>query len=285
MFAHESPAFADEPDEKGPITPPVELRHNPVLDVAAIAALGGSTLGVALVRGSLQPSECRWCDGPKPTGVNAVDDWFRTALRRPDTQPAKVLSDVLAYGAAPVAGAGLTVLAACVDRRSEGSVTDVTLIAEGTLAAVLTTEVLKPFVLRERPYVHAIADPEAHAAALSEANALQSFPSGHTTMAFAVAASSGVVATMRGYRLAPLVWATGLFLGVATAYGRMAADAHYFTDTLAGATIGTVVGGGVPLLFHRPRARRPKAFDWLERATPMTTAIPGGRVVGVGFTL
>ncbi len=60
---------------------------------------------------------------------------------------------------------------------------------------------------------------------------------------------------MSGYRLAPLVWVSGLVLGAATAYARMAADRHYFTDTLAGAGLGVAVGAGLPLLAHRPRAR------------------------------
>jgi membrane-associated phospholipid phosphatase len=121
--------------------------------------------------------------------------------------------------------------------------------------------------------VHAIADPDAHRAALvADPDALRSFPSGHTTLAFSLAGAAGTVASMRGYRLAPLVWASGLLLGVATAYARIAADDHYFTDTLGGAAIGLVVGSGVPLLFHGPRARR-----LVVGVSPM----PGGRVVSV----
>ena len=65
-------------------------------------------------------------------------------------------------------------------------------------------------------------------------------------------------------------------IGAATAYTRIAADEHYFTDTLAGAAIGTVVGGGIPLLFHRPRAHMPALG-----ARPL----PGGAAVTAGWTL
>jgi membrane-associated phospholipid phosphatase len=41
-----------------------------------------------------------------------------------------------------------------------------------------------------------------------------------------------------------------MMLGAATAYTRMAADRHYFTDTLAGAAIGSVTGAAIPLVFH-----------------------------------
>jgi len=78
---------------------------------------------------------------------------------------------------------------------------------------------------------------------------------------------------MRGYRVAPLVWTAGLVLGVATAYTRMAADRHYFTDVLAGAAIGTVTGAAVPLLFHPARELR---------LTLTASPIPHGQLIGVG---
>jgi membrane-associated phospholipid phosphatase len=65
-------------------------------------------------------------------------------------------------------------------------------------------------------------------------------------------------------------------IGGVTAYTRIAADEHYFTDTLAGAAIGTVVGGAVPLIFHRPR-----------RYMPMISALPrpGGVTLAAGWAL
>ena len=70
-------------------------------------------------------------------------------------------------------------------------------------------------------------------------------------MAFSIAVSAGTVASMRGYRWAPLVWATGLTLGATTGYLRMAADRHYFTDVVTGAVVGSAVGFAVPYLLHR----------------------------------
>jgi membrane-associated phospholipid phosphatase len=74
-------------------------------------------------------------------------------------------------------------------------------------------------------------------------------------MAFALAASSGTVASMRGYRLSPLVWGSGMALAAATAYARIASDDAWLTDTLAGAGLGTAVGVLVPLLLHAPETR------------------------------
>lgn len=77
-----------------------------------------------------------------------------------------------------------------------------------------------------------------------------SFFSGHSSLAFSLAVSSGTVASLRGYRWAPLVWAVGLPVAAFTAYSRVAADAHYLSDVVVGSVMGALVGGGIPLLFH-----------------------------------
>jgi len=266
-----SVAHADEP-----ITPPVELRHDWRVYGIALGGLAVVTVGFRLIRDDMEPSHCRICDGSRPGEVNALDDWFRTALKRRDTHPANITSYVLAFGAAPVSAAAMSVLAAVADERGSEAGLDVAIVAEGGFAAMLTTEILESITLRQRPYVHAMADADERNAEIAKAGAFHSFPAGHVVETFGVAAASGVVASMRGYRLAPLVWIVGMTLGAATAYTRIASDRHYFTDTLAGAAIGTLVGGGVPLLFHRPRAKMP---------TLMALPVPGGMTLGAGWTL
>jgi membrane-associated phospholipid phosphatase len=61
------------------------------------------------------------------------------------------------------------------------------------------------------------------------------------------------VATLRGYRAAPAIWAVGAAAALTVGYLRIAADRHYFTDVLTGAAIGTAMGVGVPFLFNRQR--------------------------------
>lgn len=245
VLASACDARADEP-----ITPRVELRHDLKIDIPAFAALAAVTVGWRLTRDDLEPGACRWCDGSGPSDVNAVDRWFRDALVRRDTQPANVTSYVLAFGAAPVAAGVLSVLAATTDDRGDEALVDLLVVAEGGFSAMLVTEVLEPIALRTRPYVHAIADDTERAKVIAQTGAFHSFPAGHVCEAFGTATAAGVVASLRGYRIAPLVWATGMMLGAATAYTRMAADRHYFTDTLAGAAIGTLTGAAVPLVFH-----------------------------------
>jgi membrane-associated phospholipid phosphatase len=275
----------DQQQPRGPITPKIELQHNLRLDLAATGSLLVVTVGFRLLRDDLEPSHCRICDGDTPGDVNGVDDWFRRALRRPDIAPANFTSYVLAFGVAPISGVGLTALAAVADRRGDEVLVDTLAIAEGGFAAMLTTEIVESITLRQRPYVHAMTNEEERNAEIAKTGAFHSFPAGHVVATFGVAAASGVVASMRGYRLAPLVWIAGMMLGVATGYTRIASDRHYFTDVLAGAAIGTVVGGGVPLLFHRPvqGEQANNAASFLRRATFVATPIPQGQMVGVGW--
>ncbi len=65
----------------------------------------------------------------------------------------------------------------------------------------------------------------------------QSFPSGHATQAFAVAS---VVA--RSYADQPLIGATAFVLAIGVGASRINDDAHYASDVVAGAVIGTYVG-------------------------------------------
>ena len=278
------PTGTRDPRESEPVTEPVELRHDLRVDGAVTAGLAASVAATMLLRDEVQPGQCRWCDGSKPSDLNAVDAWFRDALRRPDPDPASMTSHVLAFGLGPVSIGGLLVLSSVVDRRKEGILPDLVIAAQAGISAILLTEVLKPIIVRPRPFAHAMTDEDARREEYAAPESMRSFPSGHTTAVFGAAAASGMVASMRGYRLAPLVWATGIMLGVTTAYARIAADKHYMTDTLGGAAIGLVVGGGVPLLFHPPVANEQSAsLRFVRSARFSTTSVPGGRVVSVGW--
>jgi membrane-associated phospholipid phosphatase len=77
----------------------------------------------------------------------------------------------------------------------------------------------------ERPFVHVLPPAQKGRTAQPDDNNL-SFSSGHTTATFALAAAAGTVATMRGYRWAPLTWIVGGALALGTGYLRIAADRH-----------------------------------------------------------
>jgi membrane-associated phospholipid phosphatase len=256
-----APARADEP---------FELRYDLHADLPTIAfALVGSGLWAGSAS-SLTP-HCRWCDRSSDGAdtLNPVDAAVRGALRAPNVGAASTAGDVLGYAGAPLLAVGLDALAAWRAGRPRVWFVDLLVITEAASVAELFNEITKNAAARERPYQH-FAAPGARS---DDPDANKSFYSGHTNFAFALAVSAGTICTLRHYRLAPLVWAVGLAVGVTVGYLRIAADKHYFTDVLTGAALGSATGFVVAWL-HRPRREpaRPQATAW---------QIPGGALVGV----
>jgi len=170
------------------------------------------------------------------------------ALQPPYWAGAGPLSDALLLGmvAAPFATAGLYELG---DR---GEFADDGVVAFQTLgAAYLATIIAKLIVRRPRPLTY---EAGFDARQRSEGDARLSFPSGHTSMAFAGASLIAVMATDRS-RGATRVGAIAGAYGAASlvAYLRVASRRHFFTDVLSGAALGTAMGWLLPEL-HRAEA-------------------------------
>jgi membrane-associated phospholipid phosphatase len=201
-------------------------------------------IGSEVFKPQLAPATCRWCSS------NSLDDGVRSALAWQSVDTADKVSDVFAYGLAPSIAIGLCGLAAWRDTGGTARwATDALLIGEASVLAMDLNHAVKLAAGRERPFVHALsADQKPMTAHPSDNNV--SFFSSHTTWVFALAASSGTVATMRGYRLAPVVWAVGAPVALATGWLRIAADRHYFTDVAVGAVVGSAVGIVIPLALH-----------------------------------
>ncbi|MFQ3597488.1 MAG: phosphatase PAP2 family protein [Chloroherpetonaceae bacterium] len=106
-------------------------------------------------------------------------------------------------------------------------------VLESVLYASLLTQVLKMSIGRSRPYQNKGA---RNFNGLSWTNNQWSFPSGHTTIAFATSASLSV-------RLKRPATTVGLFvLALLTTGHRIYDDQHWLSDTLFGAAIGTSIG-------------------------------------------
>jgi membrane-associated phospholipid phosphatase len=104
-------------------------------------------------------------------------------------------------------------------------------------------------VARERPAAHhGVIDRSPAVGHPRERNV--SFYSSHTAAAFAVASSMTTVSYLRGYEGAPYVAVVGGALSTGIGLLRIAADMHWATDVLVGASAGTLVGVSVPLLLH-----------------------------------
>lgn len=214
-------------------------RHGKNRILHLTLAAGGTILYPAVdpIERELAPDRCRWCD---PT---ALDRSARDALRWGDVGAAGRLSDAGAYLVTPGLAVG-ALLIGTVDHLSVArSLDDLVPILESQMIARWASRGAKLAFGRQRPYAR-------YTGAESEDDNL-SFPSGHTTFAFSIATSAGMVAHLRGYRSEPLVWLVGLTSASATGYLRIAADRHYLTDVIGGAVLGAAAGLTVPLLMRR----------------------------------
>ena len=247
VLASSSKALAEEPRS---------LRYDTRVDVGVTAMGATWYLMSELLKASLVPEKCRWCYRADDGGdlLNPYDGWVRRRLIWQDTRTADVTSTVLVGVLEPVSQLGLTALAAGHENALSGFPLDALIVTESTVVAGVLNQIVKFGFARERPFVHYLprAPDAVRKLTDSPSDDNLSFYSGHTTLAFAVATASGTVATLRGYRLAPVVWSTGLTLATTVGYLRIAADKHYFSDVVTAAIIGSVVGVGVPLVFHSP---------------------------------
>jgi membrane-associated phospholipid phosphatase len=267
------------PAEPTPTAPPrIKLRTNLALDLTVSGVMAASLITwVVAIRPELKRSSCAICDRPNGR-VNAVDDFFRTTFMLSHSSSIETISDVFGYGVGPMAGIALAVTIPMRDRRIDEAPENLLLITEATLVFTVLQQGLTVLFPRERPAVHA----EVPHTTTHDRSSLESFPGGHNGLGFVIAAAGGTVATMRRYRLAPLVWIVGGAIAFTTTYLRIAADRHYFTDLMSGTALGVGTGIAVPLIFHRPIAESATGgVRFLQRGMFSTTEVPGGRVVAL----
>ena len=243
------PANALVPPAK-PAGPPVKspgpvVRYSLWLDATVTGVAMAWWLGSELARDQLAPATCRWCDPP------AFDTSVRDQLRWQHTGTPDITSYVLAV-VQPMMVVTLDVIAADKDGGPGDAWVDALLISEATAVAMALNQTVKFFVGRERPFVHALSEADKPSTARPSDNNL-SFYSAHTSLTFAVAASTGTIASMRRYRMAPWIWTAGIAMAAVTGYLRIAADRHYASDVVVGAVVGSLTGIAVPYFFHSPR--------------------------------
>jgi membrane-associated phospholipid phosphatase len=237
------------------------LRHDTRVDVAVTVTSGAWLVMSELMKSSLVPEKCRWCyrgdDGADL--LNPYDGWLRRQLLWSRPRTADVASSVILGLLEPTTQLGLDAFAANQHEALRQFPLDALLTTEATVVAALINQITKYGFARERPFVHFLPRAPNALRQLTDSPADDnlSFFSGHTTLAFALATSSATIATLRGYRLAPVLWGTGLVAATSVGYLRIAADKHYFSDVMTGAVVGSVVGIGLPLLFHTRETEMP----------------------------
>lgn len=152
-----------------------------------------------------------------------------------------------------------------------GNSTATAVFIDGAAATLISGGIaqgLKYAVGRARPNTD-----EGNAYYLPFSTKEQSFPSGETTQAFAVAS---VIASHYDE-----LWIKVTSYGIATLVGmaRMYEDAHWASDALAGALIGTAVGIAL-VHFNDKRRSKPE-----KRTRFLITPLIAGNATGVGMVL
>ncbi len=107
-----------------------------------------------------------------------------------------------------------------------------------------------------------------------------SYPSGHTTAIFALAATVTVLLLRppqpaRAGPLRVLIPAVACLLGAAVAAGVIALRWHYFTDTVAGAAVGIGTVCGLALILDLPAVRRLLAWPGRQPAVQQQSVQQG----------
>ena len=125
---------------------------------------------------------------------------------------------------------------------------DLAIVTEATLAAMLLTDLIKLGSARRRPDAHLGLD-----AGRDRSKRNESFVSGHTSAAAALAASASTVAYLRGYPFRAGVLIGGSVLALTVGVLRVISVRHWSSDVLAGWLLGATVGVLMPLILHDRR--------------------------------
>lgn len=234
--------------------PTPRLHFNGFVDVpitgALLAIYGFSELAV---KSRLAPRAPYW-DDRDTNGADILASLDRRATHLRWTQPqlaGRISDGGLALSL--ISSIGLNAGAGAYDHDTPAHVAENTTIILETMATAMSmNQLTKFFAGRQRPCAHFGLDKDRPCFSDGSDNNLSSF-SGHATFTTSFAVAGGMIATMRKYRLAPLVWASGAVIAVSTSYLRLAADKHYLSDVVTGTVIGVAVGFFIPYLFHGPR--------------------------------
>lgn len=259
---------------------PHQLKYDVALDATVIGVSMAFVLGTELVK-EAKPLSCRWCDrNGEIDHLNGLDRWGRT-LKWRDPLRSQFNSGVTAFLLEPAFAMVDMIVVSAADDADRAFPVDLLVISEAVAVSTFLNQAAKLTFARERPFVHVLT-PEERKNTLAPSDNNVSFYSGHSAMTFSLASAAGTVATMRGYRLMPLVWATLMPLAIATGYLRIGGDKHYLSDVLTGAILGTAVGIALPLLFH-PRERDDRVPIGSGAVQPATTPQTPMVSLGGGF--
>ena len=216
------------------VSPPYRAGWADVAVIGSAATIAAIPPALALPHG---PPPCAPCDVGELWRVD------RIAVHHADRNASRA-SDALLAGV--VGGAAWASVRGVSAERARG---DAAVMLEAAAWTGATTQWLKVLVHRSRPVLYTSAAP----AAANLHDNRESFPSGHTSFAFAAATSYAVLAARQ--QLPHASRNSVLLMAGATGVGvlRVTAGQHFPTDVLAGAALGAGIGWLVAAL--HPTAR------------------------------
>jgi membrane-associated phospholipid phosphatase len=223
-----------------------ELRNTGALFLGAEFLASVAAFAAFRVTAGDPATQCGWCE------TNAFDRSVRRALLMEESRPAAVASDVVSLGVSPAVALAGVILPAFSHERDHFALQDSVILLNTFIFTTGITEGTKTVVARQRPAFHYGREGDTTLANQPEEQFL-SFYSGHTARAFGFASSAATLAYLRGYWTAPYIAVGGGALAIGTGLLRIAADAHWASDVLVGATAGSALGFAVPFLLHSRR--------------------------------
>ena len=192
-------------------------------------------------------------------------------------------SEMLAYPGALVIEGGLFALGKVIHSRRTAEVGWHSM--EAIVVATAATNVLKKVVGRARPYVSGNPHDFKFMGGFTDGHDRSSFPSGHTTTAFAFASAVASESRTKWPKQWWSAWLipVGVYSG-ATVVGisRMYHNAHWASDVALGAAIGTFSGIKVIQYAH---AHPDNKLDRFMLGTRITPTADGGLLLSWNHTL
>jgi membrane-associated phospholipid phosphatase len=246
----------------GPITHDAygkEASREPIADQALDSRDGDKVESVRVVaepvvagllvwfEAAANPPNCSWCDRDD-SGRDTLNGFDRSIRARFVWAPshrkrADTISTIFEW---TLIGGGVAwALVPKLSGSESHRLAALSMVVDALAADAAMTGAFKRVAARERPWVH-FGDASA-----ASGNRNDSFLSGHTSHAFAMATSIGYVCHLFHCSHEKATWLIAMLAAGHTGYLRVAADKHYATDVLAGAGAGVASGLLAPLLSRR----------------------------------
>ena len=212
--------------------PSLTVYRSSWADIAAVTATGA----VALLPGLLKlPGGAPSCAPCSTSGLPGIDRWVVGT----SSSLARGGSNALLLGVG-----GMAAYVATHDRSSPQARGNFAVLANSISWTAASTDWLKVLLHRKRPVLYT----SSAAGVAASADNQRSFPSGHASVAFAVATSYLVMATREhlDHRTRNAILLYGGAAGVGAL--RVAGGSHFPTDALGGAVLGIGIGWLVAVL-------------------------------------